>query len=74
MPADRNRSILLLVLWLFGGWLAMTLAMNFDSASFVDGRFIPVGNDSFYHARRILDAAVGERGFYQFDAMIHAPD
>ena len=74
MLTQRHRTILLLGLWLFAGWLAMIMAMNMHSASFVDGRFIPVGNDSFYHARRILDAAVGERGFYQFDAMIHAPD
>jgi len=29
--------------------------------------YIPLTNDSFYHARRILDAAVGTRGFYAHD-------
>lgn len=74
MPSDPKRSLLMLGLWLGAGWLGMLMAGNFNSASFVDGQFIPVGNDSFYHARRILDAAVGERGFYQFDEFIHAPE
>ena len=34
----------------------------------------PTGNDSFYHARRILDAAVGNRGVFQFDDLLHVPD
>ncbi|WP_405230423.1 hypothetical protein [Lentisalinibacter sediminis] len=54
--------------------IAVFLALQFHIAAFVDGEYIPVGNDSFYHARRILDAAIGERGFYQFDEMIHAPE
>ena len=28
----------------------------------------------FYHARRILDAAVGSRGFYEFDERLQVPD
>ncbi len=64
----------LLALWLAGGTVAALLAMTLDTASFVDGHYIPAGNDSFYHARRILDAAIGPRGFYQFDNMIHAPE
>ena len=28
----------------------------------------------FYHARRILDAAIGARGFYEFDERLHVPD
>ena len=60
-------------LWLLATSLAMLLAMNMDTAAIVGGEYIPVGNDSLYHARRILDAAIGERGFYQFDDMIHVP-
>jgi hypothetical protein len=44
-----------------------------DSTIF-DGVYLPRGNDSLYHARRILDAAIGSRGFYQFDDRLHAPD
>ena len=60
--------------WLAASLIAMFMALQLDSAAFVDGRYIPVGNDSFYHARRILDAAIGERGFYQFDEMMHVPE
>jgi hypothetical protein len=38
-----------------------------------DGVYHPVGNDAFYHARRIIDTA-GERGFYEFDDTIHVPE
>ena len=61
-------------LWLASGSIAVIFAMGFDTAAYVDGHYIPTGNDSFYHARRILDAAIGPRGFYQFDNMIHAPE
>jgi len=60
--------------WLFTSVVAVTLAMLVKSASFADGEYIPAGIDSFYHARRILDAAIGERGFYQFDNLIHVPE
>ncbi len=62
------------LIWLLASLLAAFFASLLDSAAFVDGRYIPVGNDSFYHARRILDAAVGEHGFYQFDPLIHVPE
>ena len=59
-------------------WLISTraavLIMTFISAAQVNGGWVPAGNDSFYHARRIIDAAIGARGFYQFDAMIHVPE
>jgi asparagine N-glycosylation enzyme membrane subunit Stt3 len=60
--------------WLAGGMISGYFALRMTSASLVDGSYVPVGNDSFYHARRILDAAVGDRGFYQFDHMIHSPE
>lgn len=60
--------------WLLTSVVAVTLALLVKSASYVDGEYIPAGIDSFYHARRILDAAIGERGFYQFDNMIHVPE
>jgi hypothetical protein len=43
-----------------------------DSAVF-GGVLVPQGNDSFYHARRVLDA-LGGLGFYQTDTRVHAPD
>ena len=62
------------VIWLVASVIAAAFALQLDTAAFVDGHYIPVGNDSFYHARRIIDAAIGERGFYQFDNMIHVPE
>lgn len=63
-----------LALWLLATLIAVLLSFNMLTAAYVDGNYIPVGNDSFYHARRILDAAISERGFYQFDQMIHVPE
>ena len=60
--------------WLLTSAVAVTLALLVTSASYVDGEYIPAGIDAFYHARRILDTAIGERGFYQFDNMIHVPE
>jgi len=63
-----------LIIWLLATLVGVLMSLNMMSAAYVDGNYIPVGNDSFYHARRMLDAAIGERGFYQFDEMIHVPE
>jgi len=63
----------MILLWLATAAIAAFFATRYETAALVDGSYIPAGNDSFYHARRILDA-VGERGFYQFDPMIHVPE
>ena len=60
-------------------WFAATVVGTFLSllvidAAYFEGDYIPIGNDSFYHARRMLDFAIGERGFYEFDERIHVPD
>jgi len=67
-------STRLLIIWMLSALVAVLVAMNFSGAALVEGEWGPVGNDSFYHARRILDAAEGERGFYQFDEQIHTPE
>ena len=61
-------------IWLFAGTLAVFFAMGMLEASYVDQQFIPVGNDAFYHARRILDTAADPSAFYQFDGRIHVPE
>jgi len=63
----------LILYWVSASALAALLAMGFLSAAYVDGSYVPVGNDAFYHALRIIDAA-GSRGFYQFDSTIHVPE
>ena len=69
-----NKALPYWIIWFVFALLTAAVAMLYSSAAFVDGQYIPVGNDSFYHARRIIDTAVGERGFYEFDTMIHVPE
>ncbi len=54
--------------------IAVFFALLVRDSTIIDGVYLPRGNDSFYHARRILDAAIGSRGFYQFDDRLHVPD
>jgi len=61
-------------IWLLATTIGVFLSMLVIDAAFFEGEYIPMGNDSFYHARRMLDTAVGERGFYQFDDRTHVPD
>jgi len=66
-------------LWSVAIWLATALIATFfalivHDSTVVDGAYLPRGNDSLYHAKRILDAAVGSRGFYQFDDHIQVPE
>lgn len=59
---------------LLAGTVAYAMALLWLPASLVDGHYVPVGVDSFYHARRILDAVADPSAFYQFDPRIHAPE
>jgi hypothetical protein len=44
------------------------------AGALINGEFIPSDHDSFYHARRIIDAIPDLSNFYQFDPRIHAPE
>lgn len=70
----RFEQSAVVLLWLAATAIGVFLALLLKEAAYFQGDYIPTGNDSFYHARRMLDFAVGERGFYQFDERIHAPD
>ncbi len=76
-PVDQNargaRPLWLTLAWLSATVIAVFLALQVNSASVHEGVYHPVGNDAFYHARRIIDTA-GERGFYEFDETIHVPE
>lgn len=63
-----------LAFWLFATLVAVFFATLLDSSAIFNGEYVPRSNDSLYHARRILDAAIGERGFYEFDDRLHVPD
>src|SRR5262249_52424706 len=61
------------VLWACAAAVAVFLAMLFRDSAVFGGVYVPQGNDSFYHARRAIDA-LGARGFYETDMRLHAPD
>lgn len=63
-----------IVIWLAASMLAALSCSLYFSAAHFNGEYLPVGNDSFYHARRILDAVADPGAFYQFDPRIHAPE
>jgi hypothetical protein len=71
--ADPGRWIPLAI-WLVAGAIAAFSCALAGSAARLGSEYVPVGNDSFYHARRILDAVADPAAFYQFDAKIHAPE
>lgn len=61
-------------IWLFVSIVAaLSCSLTFRAAHIGD-EYVPVGNDSFYHARRILDTVQNPASFYQFDNKIHAPE
>lgn len=62
------------LIWAGAVLIAVFFALILRDAIIIDGVYLPAGNDSFYHARRILDAAVGSRGFYQFDERLQVPE
>lgn len=70
----RTRGVLaFFALWIPATLIAMFFALLHRDAAFLDGQYIPMGNDSFYHARRVLDGlATGVVA--QFDPRIHVPN
>lgn len=71
LRVDLHRTAVLAAIWLGAVLITVFFALVIRDATDV---YLPRGNDSFYHARRILDAVVGARGFYQFDDRLHVPD
>ncbi|MEM9333320.1 MAG: hypothetical protein AAGA33_00615, partial [Pseudomonadota bacterium] len=74
MPANLTRPGINFATWAITSLATIAIALINTDAVFTPGGIVPMGNDAFYHAARILDASVGERGFYQFDAAIHVPE
>jgi hypothetical protein len=70
---EANSYLLTVVLWAGAAAIAVFLAMLFRDSAVFGGIYVPQGNDSFYHARRVLDA-LGGTGFYETDVRLHAPD
>src|SRR4051794_7151927 len=61
-------------LWLLIGAIAAVVCCLHWSTAHLGTESLPVGNDSFYHARRMIDTALNPGGFYEFDPRIHAPE
>ena len=73
-PSSRaSLNVSMIVLWASAAALAVFMALLFRDSAVFGGVYVPQGNDSFYHARRALDA-LGDRGFYETDMRLHAPD
>jgi hypothetical protein len=64
----------LVLVWLVGCVGALVVGLAPVSSAVVNGHFIPVGPDAFYHAHRILDAVADPASFYQFDPFMHVPE
>lgn len=69
-----TRTFRVLLVWVFVAAVAFAMQLNWMSATYSPDGFVPVGNDAFYHARRIIDTARDLSGFYEFDFQIHAPE
>lgn len=60
--------------WLLIGAIAAGVcALRWPSVHLGD-EYLPFTNDSFYHARRILDTVADPSAFYEVDTKIHAPE
>lgn len=64
----------LILWWLFAATFAVFACSLLYPSVHLGNEFLPLGNDSFYHARRILDTAANPSAFYEFDPKIHAPE
>ncbi|MEM6810659.1 MAG: hypothetical protein AAGA41_13680 [Pseudomonadota bacterium] len=70
--ADSQRGYRIAVA-LVCGLVALWLAALMRDSAQVGDAYVPMGNDSFYHARRMIDVAEG-RGLTQFDDRMHGPE
>src|SRR4051812_19772617 len=64
----------LAMIWIVGALAAVVAALAPMSSAMIDGHYIPVGPDGFYHARRILDAVADPAAFFQFDPFTEVPE
>ena len=69
-----SRDFQLVVIWLLGGSIALFAALIWLPVVFFEDDVLLAGHDSYYHARRILDAVSNPAGLFQFDSRIHVPE
>lgn len=74
-PSTANwRRASTFIIWAIVGCIAAVSCYLNPSNVRIGDELVPMGNDGFYHARRILDAVADPAGFYEFDPKIHAPE
>jgi hypothetical protein len=74
MQMQRRVPWTLIAIWLLASSLAvLSCSLTYPSARYQD-EYLPVGNDAFYHARRIVDTVHDSKSFYEFDTRIHVPE
>lgn len=74
-PADQaERSFTLTGAWLLASVFGLGVMLLPAYSASIGGHAIPVGNDSFYHASRILDLLADPSSLHEFDTRIHAPE
>lgn len=74
VKSDGFHRVGLFLIWLSATTIAVFFALIIKDSTVLGDLYIPRTNDSFYHARRILDAALGDAGLYQFEERINPPD
>ena len=52
-----------LVIWLVASCIAVASCSLYFYATYFHGEYVPLGNDGFYHARRILDTVADPSAF-----------
>ena len=72
MQSTQRRGFL--IAWLALSALAVGVCSLMWPAAHLGNEIVPVGNDSFYHARRILDTVRDLSAFYEFDSHVQAPE
>ena len=71
-PLSMNKKTLtILLLWLTATAIATSFAYMVRTSAQMEGSIVPMGNDSFYHARRMIDTATSGH-LVEFDDKIHA--
>lgn len=74
MEKQRRIPWALIAIWLLTSTLAvLSCSLNYPTSRY-NGEYVPMGIDSYYHARRILDTVHDPKSFYEFDTRIHVPE
>jgi len=75
--ADQRRmtnEFRLALAWTCAAFVALAAGLAPVSGSYVNGQYLPIGPDAFYHAKRILETVKDASNFFQFDPFMHAPE